>query len=338
MNFPKLKQEGEVFVLAEVACTHDGSIKRMTEIIKSVSEAGFDGIQFQLFSTDLLLVPYHPFYEKVKGLEIKLVDWKPLIKLAQEVNLKVFVNPLEVDSVDIAVECGVDAIKVHSSDLSNPEMLKRVINSKLPIVLSTGGSTIEEIRMAVDELKLFGATNMLLMHGFQAYPTDINNSHINFIATLESMFGLPVGFQDHINSESALSKIIPLLAMAKGAVLLEKHVTDCRSRKGTDYESALEITEFSSFINLVNESYLSFGSGNVRSFSDQEEKYRQNFKKTVVSSRDVEKGEVITKDMLIYMRADKGYSPNDVNKIIGMKSLKFINKFETIKPAHIRFE
>jgi sialic acid synthase SpsE len=192
--------------------------------------------------------------------------------------------------------------------------------------------------VSIEKLKSLGVSNLLLMHGFQAYPTDIDNSHIDFIATLESIFGLPVGYQDHVDAESELSKITPLLAMAKGAVLLEKHVTDCRSRKGTDYESALELTEFSGFIDLVNKGYLSFGSGNIRPFSDQECEYRQNFKKTIVSSRDIEKGEVITKDMLLFMRADQGYSPNYVNEIIGLRSSKFICKFETIKSDHIKSE
>lgn len=322
------------FVLAEVACSHDGSVDKVIDMIKSAANAGFNGIQFQLFSTDLLLAPYHPFYKKVKGLEIKLDDWPPLIKLAQSLGLKVFANVLETSGMKVAVLSQVDAIKVHSADISNPEMLNSVVNSQLPIVLSTGGSTIEEMRIAVEELKSSGVTNLLLMHGFQAYPTDIDNSNLNFITTLEAMFGLLVGYQDHIDAELEISRTLPLLAMAKGGVLLEKHITDCRSRKGTDYESALDLTELSGFIKLINQAWQSFGSSEIRPLSTQEEQYRRNFKKTIVAARRIDKGKKITRDMICFMRADQGYRPIDADKVIGKKCTKVVEKFETFKSHH----
>jgi sialic acid synthase SpsE len=326
------------FILGEVACSHDGSIDRVIKIINSVADGGMDGIQFQLFSTDLLLAPYHPFYKKVKQLEIKLNDWPLLIELAQNRGLKVFANVLETSGMDIAISSNVDAIKVHSADISNPEMLKSVTDSHLPIILSTGGSTVEEIRVAVEELKLLGADNLLLMHGFQAYPTDITESHLEFIGTLGSMFGVPVGYQDHIAAESEMSRIVPLLAMAKGAVLLEKHVTDDRGRKGTDHESALSPTEISDFVKRIEQGWRSFGDSTIRPLSDKENQYRRNFKKTIVSTREIMVGEKITKDMICFLRADQGYSPTSFKEIIGKRCIKSMNKFDTFKSYHLNFD
>ena len=324
------------FLLAEVACSHDGSMARVKEMINAVADAGMDGIQFQLFSTDLLLVPHHPFYKKVKQLEISLKDWPGLIGLAHERKLKVFANVLETSGIDVALSSGVDVLKIHSSDISNPEMLKNVIESQLPIVLSTGGSTIEEIHVAINQLRLSGEVpNLLLMHGYQAFPTDINESHLNYLRTLEVMFNLPIGYQDHIDAESTMSKLVPLLAMAKGAVLLEKHITDDRSRKGTDYESALNLTEISSFVKLVKEGWSSFGKSDIHSLSDQEHKYRQNFKKAVVAARDIALGEEISTDMICFMRAGQGYPPTSAEKIIGRKCKKSMVKHEIFQPFHI---
>ena len=324
------------FLLAEVACAHDGSLARVKEMINAVADAGMDGIQFQLFSTNLLLVPHHPFYNKVKQLEISLKDWPVLIKLAHERKLKVFANVLETSGIEVALSSGVDVLKIHSSDISNPLMLKNVIESQLPIVLSTGGSTIEEIRVAINQLRLSGdVLNLLLMHGYQAFPTDINESHLNYLRTLEGMFNLPIGYQDHIDAESEMSKLVPLLAMAKGAVLLEKHITDDRSRKGTDYESALNLTEISSFVKLVKEGWLSFGKSDIRPLSNQENKYRQNFKKTVVASRDIAVGEEILTDMVCFMRAEHGYPPTSAEIIIGRKCKQSMAKYETFQPFHI---
>jgi len=324
------------FLLAEVACSHDGSIERVRQMINAVADAGMDGIQFQLFSTDLLLAPYHPFYEKVKQLEISLKNWPALIELAHKRKLKVFANVLETSGIDVALSSGVDVLKIHSSDISNPEMLKSVIGSRLPIVLSTGGSTIEEIRVAIDELRLSGGVdNLLLMHGYQAFPTDINESHLSFISTLEAMFNLPIGYQDHIDAESEMSKIVPLLAMAKGAVLLEKHITDDRTRRGTDYESALNLAEISSFVELVKKGWSSFGRPDIRSLSDKENQYRKNFKKTIVAARNIELDEEISTDMICFMRADQGYPPTSIGEIIGKKCKKSMTKYETFHPRNI---
>ncbi len=336
INDVEISKKVRPFLLAEVACSHDGSIERVKKMVNAVANAGMDGIQFKLFSTSLLLAPYHSFYEKVKQLEIPLKDWPALIELAHERKLKVFANVLETSGIDMALSSGVDVLKVHSSDLSNPEMLKSVIKSQLPIVLSTGGSTIEEIRVAINELRLLGRTDkLLLMHGYQAFPTDISESHLNYISTLKAMFNLPIGYQDHIDAESEMSKIVPLLAMAKGAVLLEKHITDDRSRRGTDYESALNLAEISSFVEIVKEGWSSFGRSDVRSLSDKENQYRKNFKKTVVAARDIELGEEISTDMICFMRADQGYPPTSVGKIIGKKCKKSMTKYETFHSCHI---
>lgn len=305
-------------------------------MINAVADAGMDGIQFQLFSTELLLAPYHPFYEKVKQLEISLKDWPKLIELAHKRQLKVFVNVLETSGINVALSSGVDVIKIHSSDISNPAMLKSVTESQLPIVLSTGGSTIEEINAAITQLRLSREEiNLLLMHGYQAFPTDINESHLNYIKTLEAMFNLPIGYQDHIDAKSEMSKLVPLLAMAKGAVLLEKHITDDRSRKGTDHESALNLTEIRSFVKSVKKGWSSFGKSEIHPMSDQENKYRKNFKKTVVAARDIALGEEISADMTCFMRADQGYPPTSISDIIGRKCKKSMIKYETFQPCHI---
>ena len=332
----EISKKVKPFLLAEGAWSHDGSITRVRQMVNAVADAGMDGIQFQLFSTGLLLAPYHPFYKKVKQLEIPLKDWPALIELAHERKLKVFANVLETSGIDVALSSKVDVLKIHSSDLSNPKMLEGVTRSGLPIVLSTGGSTVEEIRAAINELKLVGEVeNLLLMHGYQAFPTNIKESHLNFIPTLESMFNLPIGYQDHIDAESEMSKIVPLLAVSKGAILLEKHITDSRTRKGTDYESALNLAEISSFVELVKKGWSSFGRPDIRSLSDKENQYRKSFKKTIVASRDIKVGEEISVDMIYFMRAGQGYSPTSAEDIVGKRCKKSIMKYETLYPYHI---
>jgi sialic acid synthase SpsE len=330
-----LSKDRRPFVLAEMACSHDGDIDRAVSMVDSAAKAGVDGIQFQLFSTDKLLAPYHSFYEKVKNLEISLSDWSDIISYAKKKGLTIFVNPLEVDSLSVGIEAGADVLKIHSADISNPHMIIQVAKCLLPVSLSTGGSTISEIHEALAVLKQHEVKDIFLMHGFQAYPTDIEESNLDYMETLEKEFGLLVGYQDHVEGGTPLSLIIPLLAMAKGAVLLEKHITDSRERKGTDFESALEVEELKGFVDLVNDSWAAFGTSCTRSLTEAELSYRKNFKKSIVAARDLEPGHLIMEDDLLYLRADPGFTPLDADKVLGQKCLSRIEKFQTIQTSDI---
>ena len=330
-----LSKSGKPFILAEMACAHDGSIERANKMVDDAVAAGVDGIQFQLFSTDRLLTPSHSFYEKVKSLEIPVEQWPDIIKRAKDQGLIVFVNVLEVSCLSTALSSDIDALKIHSADISNPLMIKGIAESGLPVSVSTGGSTVEEINIAFNKLKTFGVKDIFLMHGYQGYPTVVDESHLNYINTLEQLFDVPVGYQDHVDGDDKLAKIIPLLAMAKGAILLEKHITDDRSRKGTDYESALDADGMKEFVEVVHSSWKSLGKSTVRELSDAEHKYRKTFKKAIVAITEIKQNELITDDMIAFMRGDQGFSPLEKDKVVGKKSATTILKHETIKPEHI---
>jgi len=331
-----LSQYERPFILAEMACAHDGSVDKANKMVDDAVAAGVDGIQFQLFSTERLLIPTHPFYDKVKNIEIPIEYWPKIIKRAKDKGLIVFVNVLEANCLATALASGIDVLKIHSADISNPHMLQGVAESGLPVSLSTGGSTVEEISIAFNELKALGVKDIILMHGYQGYPTLIEESHLNYIETLGQLYGAPVGYQDHVDGEDKLAKIIPLLAMAKGAVLLEKHITDDRGRKGTDYESALDADEMKDFVELVHRSWMTLGKSTVRQLSSEEYKYRKTFKKAIVAVSGIKKGEVIRDNMIAFMRGDQGFTPLEVGKVIGKKSSCAIKKYQTIKPEYIQ--
>lgn len=330
-----LNQEKAPFILAEVACAHDGSVERVAEMIDSAASAGADGIQFQLFNTDRLLVPSHPMYERVKSLEISYTKWRQLIAQANDQGLAVFLNPLTPCAIASAcptegMASNIRALKIHSADLANPNMLQKVAGIGLPVVLSCGGSTLDEVRAGISILEDAGVSNLLLMHGFQAYPTELSDAHLNYLDTLRQVSGYPVGYQDHVDGASQLSQIIPLLAMAKGAVLLEKHITDDRGRKGTDYESALDANSLRQFVNLVRETWQALGKSTMRPLSTAEHSYRRSFKKSIVAARTIRQRETITADMLVFMRGEQGLSPLAADKILGKKCTKDLQKHELI--------
>jgi sialic acid synthase SpsE len=324
------------FVLAEMACAHDGNLDRAIQMINDAADGGADGIQFQIFSTDRLLTPRHKFYTTVKSLEISYSDWGRLFDRARERKLIVFVNPLTVDALDVVKKCGADAIKIHSADLSNPGMGKAVVSFGLPISVSAGGSTEDEIQTSLASLRSDGVKNLLLMHGFQAYPTRIEHSNLNYIATLEETFGVPVGYQDHIDGEDEMALIVPALAAALGASLLEKHITDSRARKGTDYQSALDRDGFARFVRISRNAHKALGATRRTDLSEAELEYRKTFKKSLVAARDIKPGESISQDMIQFMRGDAlGLTPKELPKVLERKARTAIKKFDVITQEHL---
>ena len=323
------------YIVAEMACAHDGSPELAHRLVDSSADAGVDAIQLQILSIKNCIAPYHPIYELGLKLEISTTDWLEIIEHAHGRGLQIWANIFDESALDVAQDNRVDAIKLHSTDLSNLDLLKRISEIGKPVSLSTGGSTLDEISQAVFLLRERGVHDFILMHGFQAYPTQVSDSRIHFISTLKRLFNCPVGYQDHTIGGSELSFILPIAALVSGAVLLEKHITIDRSLKQTDYESALNPDELKRFVDLVHQIAGALDSGEIKPFSEDELKYRQNFKKSIVAARTIKKGELFSRDKLVFLRAGLGLPPSDIDKVVGCKSAMDIKKYATIQREHL---
>jgi len=308
---------GKTYVVAEMACAHDGHLDRARSIINAAAQSKADAVQFQIFTVSNLISPLSPSFEQSMKLEIPSGAWPMLFDHVRSLNLDIWATIFDEASLSIACECGADVIKIHSSDLSNPGLLKQAAFVGRPLALSVGGSLPEEIDRAVNFLRKNGACEILLIHGFQAFPTKPYDSHLRFIQTLKSTYGCPVGYQDHTDGGSPLATALPLAAIGFGAVVLEKHLTDDRSRKGIDYESSLGPDEFAHFVELVRTIDEAAGDGSVRPLSVAELEYRRRMKKSAVLASSVKKGDLITKEKLRFMRSGTGISPWDAQTIIG---------------------
>ena len=172
------------------------------------------------------------------------------------------------------------------------------------------------------------------MHGYQAFPTKIEESNLEFLKTLKEKFGQPVGFMDHVDGSDPLSQILPLVAIGFGASVIEKHITLDRKAKGIDYESALEPPAFKEFVSKVRKMEQAIGKG-VCNFSEDEKQYRKRMKKSIVAREAIPKNVTIKREMVAFKRGREGISPMEVEKIIGKKSKTMIQKDESIQWNHI---
>lgn len=290
----------KVFVIAEMANSHEGNLLKAKKITAYASEAGADAIKFQKFTPKELAEPDHEYYDLYKKLEMSNKEWKELVTYAKSKNLKVFVDVFGVNSAKEISQLDIDGYKIHSSDLSNPFLLEFLANEKKSILLSTAGCLLNEIDEALKILLKTGK-EIVLMHGFQGYPTNPDDLNLLRMSELKKKYGLSVGLMDHVAGGSRAALIIPLLGISLGAIVIEKHITIDRSKKGLDYYSALNPDEFKDLVSLIRTTEISLGTNNF-SLLDNELKYRLTHKKNTISKRFIKKGTKLNEKMFEYKR------------------------------------
>ena len=226
------------------------------------------------------------------------------------------------------------AYKVHSTDLANPRMLDAVGGSGKAVFVSTGGTTFAEVEAALTRLRAAGARNLVLLHGFQSFPTRIDDSNLRQIGALRARFGLPVGYADHVDGGSPMAFHLPLMALAAGARVIEKHVTPDRSHKGRDYYSALNPDELATLAALIKEADSALGRGDD-ALSKAELDYRALMKKAAVAARPVAAGTRLAPEHLAFKRAPRpGLSPVDALACCGRTVAVALNENDVITDAH----
>jgi N,N'-diacetyllegionaminate synthase len=293
-------------VIAEMANSHEGQLSKAKKITEAAAKAGADAIKYQKFTAKELAEPSHELYSLYEKLEMSLTEWKELISFAKLKKLKVFVDIFGIKSLNDFSMFNIDGYKIHSADVSNPAILHYFSSKNIPILLSVAGSLPNEIDNA---LRILSKTKkeIVLMHGFQGYPTKINDLNLSRISSLKNKFGFPVGLMDHLSGDSQIALQIPLLGIAMGAQVIEKHITLDRNLKGLDYYSALNPDEFSNMVSFIKMTKKSFGSSKL-DLSKNELKYRLQHKKNPISKKLIKKDTILLSSQFNYLRSKQKIS------------------------------
>ena len=322
----------KTYIIAEMACSHDGNSELAKKIIDGAGKAGADAIQFQIWSARDLLPPYHDQFEAHLDLEMPREDWAALAQYAREQHgLDVVACVYEAGSLQFAREIGADALKIHTSDLSNKPFLRLAAATKLRTDLSIGASTLDEIQNALTIIREVHPSEIWLMYGIQNFPTPPEAIRLEYMMSLGRMFGLKVGYQDHSAGGSDEAFWLPAAALGMGVHTLEKHITHDRAKKGYDHQAALNPDEFADFVRMVRVLDQAKGTGEPQPFSPDEVKYRRYSKKRVLAARDLPKGHAITENDLLFMRLDGDtITPEQAQEIDGKIVTRDVKKYEAI--------
>ena len=317
------------YVIAEVAGSHEGNLETAKKMVIAASEAGAGAVKFQIFQADELVTAHHPKYKSFQEVEFQPEEWNELLEYAQNFKIVFLADVFDLPSLQLMDRLEVHGYKIHLTNLTNPYMLTAVAKTKKPVFLATGGAKPEEIESAINILKNNGNDNIILMQGYQAYPTRLEEVNFRAINKLRKMFQCPVGFLDHVDGGTEMAMIVPIVSIAWDACVIEKHFTLDRNLGGRDYFSALNPDEFKLLVQNIREIEKTFGTGDFK-LSAEELKYRNEVMKNIVARVHIARGTQITEAMLAFKRSEPGLPPSEASRITGRFARADIDKDENI--------
>ena len=275
-------------IIAEIANSHQGNYKTAKKIVKTFSNHGADSIKFQIYFANDFLSTQHERFDHFKKQSFSENEWEKLISYTKKIGFKnIYADVFGLKAFEVAKRLQLDGYKIHSTDLTNEILLKKVSKENKKTFLSVGGAKLNEIFHALSFLNI-DKKKIILMHGFQSYPTKIQDTNLDNINKLKKHFGenYSYGYQDHISGDDEYNLYLSLISLGYGINFLEKHITLDRKKKGIDYYSSLEPNEFEKFCKIVKNSILGL-SINKSGFSEAEDHYRKTTKKFWILKKDL---------------------------------------------------
>lgn len=324
-------------VIAEIANSHQGSIKILTKLINELYKKQIKIIKLQVYFADELLVKNHNRYNHFLKQSFTQEEWKKIINYAKKKGFTVYVDIFGLKALKIFKEIDVDGFKIHSSDLCNSKILNIVNKSKKKIFLSCGGANGFEISYALNKLR---DVNVTLMHGFQDYPTKFEDINLNRIHWLRKNFlrkNISLGYQDHTKGNDLNNSIlISTNAISLGAKYLEKHVTLSRKLK-VDSSSSLEPLEFKNYQEKINQFMKTLGSEEFN-MSSAEKNYRNIVKKFVVAKKLLKKNIKLKTEDLEFKRVNKNQviQSSYLEDFIGKKINQNIFQDDVLQQSNVK--
>ena len=309
------------FLVAEIGFNHNGDLELAKSMIESAAENGADAVKLQTFVASEMIsntlmaddpddpgneIPLYEFFQRY---ELSRDEYKILIAHARNLNIPLFSTPFDDASLDQLVELGIPALKIASPDLTYTPFLERIAETGLPVVLSTGMGSDEEIGEALHALSK--ANSITLLHCVSNYPSQYEEMNLRCLAGLRQRFELPVGLSDH-----TLDNLSSMVAASLGAVMIEKHFTTDRNLPGVDQSISIEPQELKKLkAELVHINKI-LGEGQKR-IQPSEVPVKLSARRSLVARMDIAAGTLLTAGMMAFKRPGNGISPTELDRVIG---------------------
>jgi N,N'-diacetyllegionaminate synthase len=336
-----IDKKNSAFIIAEVGINHNGELGKAFEMIRVAKDSGADAVKFQTFKAEEFvgdknitfsyqsqgLPVTESMYEMFKRYEFKREEWFLIKEECDKVGILFMSSPQNQSDLNLLLEIGVPAIKVGSDDFTNTPLIKGYAKTGLPIILSCGMANMGEVYISLESVGAFNNYPVILLLCTSQYPTPAQDANLLRLKTLASAFpDLILGFSDHTQGSTAA-----VAAVALGAVVFEKHFTLNKNLPGPDHWFAEDPKSLKKWVDNIRTAELMMGSYLIKP-TRVEEQNKIEFRRVIVASKNIEKGEAFSEDNLSMFRMPpgQGLPPSFLYFLIGQSASKKYIKGEAI--------
>lgn len=313
------------FVIAEAGVNHDGDPELALELVEAAASAGADAIKFQTFRAESVAAASAPKaayqqertgsggsqLEMIRGLELGSEVFDRLARRCRQRGIVFLSTPADPASADLLEGLDVPAFKIASGEITNLPFLEDLARRGLPLILSTGMATLDEVAAAVAVIERAGDPPLALLQCVTDYPADPAEANLRAMDVMRDTFSVPVGYSDH-----CLGPEVAMAAVARGASIIEKHFTLGRHRKGPDHFASAEPAEFSAMVRCIRRVEIALGDG-IKRPSPGERAHLPVARRSLHAARDIAAGDAITAEVLACLRPATGIAPGRLDEVVG---------------------
>lgn len=317
-----------VYVIAEVSANHHQDFEQAMKIVRAAKDAGADAIKLQTYTPDTMTIACNrpefligggtiwdgtTLYE-LYGQAYTPWEWQPRLKeVANDLGMDLFSTPFDDTAVDFLEKMGVPAHKLASFELVDIPLIQKIARTGKPLIMSTGMSTVEEIKEAVATARASGAADIALLKCTSAYPALPEEMNLRTIPDLSRRFDVPVGLSDH-----TMDSAVAVAAVSLGACIIEKHLTLSRSEPGPDSAFSLEPQEFKTMVDAVRVTEKALGT--VHFGIEEKEASSRVFRRSLFVVQDVKRGEAFTGENVRSIRPGYGLHTRHLPEVVGQRA------------------
>lgn len=321
------------YVIAEVSANHHQRLEAAEALVRAAAASGADAVKLQTYTADTMTIDADTEWFTIRGTiwngrtlhelyREACTPWEwhaPLARLAASLGLDLFSTPFDATAVDFLEAQQVPAYKIASFEVVDIPLLRRVAATGKPVIMSTGMATRDEIDEAVKTLRTHGCRELALLKCTSAYPAAPEEMDLRTIPDMMARWDLPVGVSDH-----TLDSTVPVIAVALGGCIVEKHITASRTVPGPDSAFSLEPNEFAAMVAAVRVAEAALGSVNY-DVSPREQASRA-FRRSLFVVEDVRAGEVLTPGNVRVIRPAGGLHPRHLDEVMGRRAARDLVK------------
>lgn len=315
------------FIIAEAGVNHNGDMDMARQLIDAAAEAGADAVKFQTFKADKVATRSAPKanyqlestsgeesqQEMLRKLELNEVQHRELMAHCAWHGILFLSTPFDEESADLLESLDVAAFKIPSGEITNLPFLAHIAGKKKPVILSTGMSYLAEVEIAVKTLRDGGLESLALLHCVSNYPAAAADSNLRAMDTMAAALHVPVGYSDHTEGIE-----VCLAAVARGACIVEKHLTLNRHLPGPDHRASSEPEELHRLIHGIRHIEEALGHGRKEPAAS-EANTAAVARRSLVAAQDIPAGTVLTRELIAIKRPGTGLSPAELNRVLGKK-------------------